>query len=220
MAFYSQHNQDRFLELYVFKGHKNGIFMDIGAHDGIDINNTYYFEETHGWTGINVEANKDVYNKLVVNRPKCINVYCAVTNKDGAAEFIVNKGYTEMLSGLKSQYDVRHIDRLIRENIQHKVVSNTVLIETKKIESICDTHNIKHINYLSVDVEGAEFEVIKSINFDKLYIDVIGFENNYEDVSEPIMLYLQSKGYIFMNKTIDIFMIHKDSQFFKNLLTI
>jgi hypothetical protein len=69
---------------------------------------------------------------------------------------------------------------------------------------------------LSIDVEGAEFEVIKSINFDKVFIDVIGFENNYNDISIPIIEYLDNKGFIFINKTaLDIFMINKMSIFYK-----
>jgi len=41
--FYSQCEQDKFLEETVFKGHKNGFFVDVGAHDGVSINNTLYF---------------------------------------------------------------------------------------------------------------------------------------------------------------------------------
>jgi FkbM family methyltransferase len=218
MPFYSQHNQDKFLENYIFKGYKNGFFMDIGAHDGIDINNTLYFTQVNGWKGVNVEANKEVYNKLVVNRPESINLLCAVSNTDGTAEFIVNKGYTEMLSGLKNNYDPRHIERIRNENLQHNVITTSVITETKRIETICDEYNIKNINYLSIDVEGAEFDVIKSINFSKVFIDVIGFENNYEDISAHIIKYLETKDFVFVNKTIDIFMIHKKSKFIKNLL--
>jgi hypothetical protein len=43
--FYSQDSQDEFLETHVFKGFRNGVFMDVGAHDGISINNTLYFEK-------------------------------------------------------------------------------------------------------------------------------------------------------------------------------
>ena len=60
-----------------------------------------------------------------------------------------------------------------------------------------------------------EFEVIKSINFDKVFIDVIGFENNYNDVSVPIVKYLQEKNYIVIHVSLDIFMIYKDSLFYK-----
>jgi len=62
-------------------------------------------------------------------------------------------------------------------------------------------------------VEGAEFDVIKSINFDKVFIDVIEFERNYQDVALPIVRYLESKNYIVVHAALDIFMIHKDSVF-------
>ena len=69
------------------------------------------------------------------------------------------------------------------------------------------------MHYLSIDVEGAEFEVVKSINFDKVFIDIIGFENNYNDNSIPIVNYLIEKGYSVIHRSIDIFMKHKDSKF-------
>jgi FkbM family methyltransferase len=211
--FYSQDNQDRYLEEMIFKGHKNGVFMDVGSNDGITINNTLYFELVNKWTGINVEPIKEVYDKLVVNRPTCINLNCAVSDVDGKAEFLCNTGYTEMISGLKDKFDPRHLHRLTLENLQYGSNTTTVEVETRRIESICDEHNISHINYLSIDVEGAEFEVIKSINFDKVFIDVIEFEDNYSDVSPPIIEYLSERGYLLFHKSMDIFMIHKDSIF-------
>ena len=69
------------------------------------------------------------------------------------------------------------------------------------------------MNYLSIDVEGAEFAVIKSIDFDSVFIDVIGFENNYNDTSIPIVEYLSAKGYNLLYTSMDIFMIHKNSKF-------
>jgi hypothetical protein len=57
----------------------------------------------YNWTGINIEPIETVYDKLVVNIPFCININCAVSNTNGKAEFILNKGYTEMISGLKKQ---------------------------------------------------------------------------------------------------------------------
>ena len=211
--FYSQCNQDKYLELNIFKGFKNGVFVDVGAHDGLSINNTYYFEKNNGWTGINIEPLKDVFNKLVVNRPHSINLKCAICNKDGETEFVSNQGYTEMLSGIEDTYDIRHIRRLGNENRQKGSTSRVIKVKTKKIETICDENNISHINYLSIDVEGGEFEVIKSINFKKVFIDVIEFENNYNDVSIPIVKYLQERDYQIIHKSQDIFMIHKKSVF-------
>jgi FkbM family methyltransferase len=215
MSFHSQDNQDKFLHENVFKGYKNGVFMDIGAHDGVSINNTLYFEKEHGWTGVNIEPINDVYQRLVSNRPECINLNCAVSDTIGTAEFILNRGYTEMLSGLKNSYDLRHVQRMAWEIRQYGGSTETISVNTDTVENICKTHSIDRINYLSIDVEGGEFAVIKSIDFDKVFIDVIGFENNYPDNSQQIIAYLESKNYriIPCNGWLDIFMIHRDSHF-------
>jgi FkbM family methyltransferase len=214
----SQYHQDEFLDENVFKGYKNGFFMDVGAHDGVDINNTLYFERYNNWSGINVEPIKSVYDKLVMNRPNNININCAVCNNNGTAEFMLNKGYTEMISGLKSHYDKRHLDRLNHENTLSSSSSEIITVNTKTIETICEYHNIKHINYLTIDVEGAEFDVIKSINFNKVFIDVITFENNYDDLSTPIIKYLENNGFRMIRKAFDIFMVHQNSTFMKNVV--
>ena len=213
--FNSQDNQDKYLEHNIFKGYKHGFYVDVGAHDGISINNTLYFEKYNNWSGINIEPIKTVFDKLINNRPNNINLNCAVCNNDGETEFLCNTGYTEMISGIKNTFDNRHFQRLQSENNQHCSTTELINVQTKKLETICDENNISRIHYLSIDVEGAEFEVIQSINFDKVFIDVIGFENNFNDTSIPIVNYLESKNYIVIYKSLDIFMIHKTSVFYK-----
>lgn len=214
--FYSQDNQDAYLENNIFKGYKNGFYVDVGAHDGVCINNTLYFEKNNNWTGINIEPIKKAFDNLVINRPNNINLNCAVCNNDGETDFWCNTGYTEMLSGIKDNFDVRHLYRIQNGNIHMGSTTEIIKVNTKKLETIFDENNVSHINYLSIDVEGSEFEVIKSINFDKVFIDIIGFENNYNDISIPIVEYLDNKGFIFINKTaLDIFMINKMSIFYK-----
>ena len=215
MIFYSQDKQDFFLQTNVFKGYKNGFFVDVGAHDGKKLNNTLYFENNHNWTGINIEPMPNIFIELNNNRPNCINYNCAVCEIDGCAEFIHNKGYTEMLSGLKKNYHNRHIIRRDKEIKLKGGSSEIIEVNTKRLETILDENNIKHINYLSIDVEGAEFSVIKSINFNKVFIDIIGFENNYNDTSVPIVKYLEEKGFVVIHKSLDIFMINKKSDFYK-----
>ena len=213
--FYSQANQDRYLEKTIFNGFKNGFFVDVGAHDGISINNTLYFERNNGWKGINIEPIKKVFDNLVINRPNCINLNYAVCNNDGETEFICNTGYTEMISGIKNTFDDRHLERLKKENKTYGGNTEIIKVNTKKLETILNENNVSHINYLSIDVEGGEFEVIKSINFDKVFIDIIGFENNYNDTSVPIIKYLEEKGFVVIHKSLDIFMINKKSDFYK-----
>ena len=213
--FHSQYGQDEYLETHVFKGYKNGIYVDVGAHDGISLNNTLYFEKNNNWTGINVEPIKTVFDKLVINRPNNINLNYAVCNNDGECDFLCNIGYTEMLSGIKDNFDARHLARIERENNTRGSTTQVIKVQTKKLETILDENGISHIHYLSIDVEGAEFDVIKSINFDKVFIDVIEFENNYDDVSVPIVKYLEDKDFVVIRNLHDIYMINKKSEFYK-----
>lgn len=212
--FYSQFQQDEYLETNIFKGYKNGFYVDVGAHDGVSINNTLYFEKNNNWTGINIEPIKIVFDRLVSNRHTNINYNCAVCNQDGETDFLCNTGYTEMISGIKDTFDTRHLERLESENRGYGSTTEVIKVNTKKLETIFDENNVSHVNYLSIDVEGAEFEVIKSINFDKVFIDVIGFENNYNDVSIPIVEYLENKNFVVIHTSLDIFMINKSSNFY------
>jgi hypothetical protein len=122
-----------------------------------------------------------------------------------------------MLSGIQSAFDNRHLKRILYENNMYGSSTKIIHVNTKKLETIFDDYNVKHINYLSIDVEGAEFEVIKSINFNNVFIDVIEFENNYDNVSIPIIKYLEDKNFIIIHKSLDIFMINKNSVFYKNI---
>ena len=218
-GFFSQDGQDNLLETTIFKGYKNGFFVDVGSHDGISINNTLYFEKEHKWNGINIEPIKAVYDKLIINRPNNININCAIYSNDGETEFLNVIGDTQMLSGIKNTYDNRHFTRLEHETKLTGSTTETIKVPTKRLETIFDEHNVKHVHYLSIDVEGAEFDVIKSINFDKVFIDVIGFENNYADNSVPIIKYLEDKNYVIINNDkgkLDIFMINNKSTFYNN----
>jgi FkbM family methyltransferase len=212
--YYSQSGQDKYLNENIFKGLKNGFFVDIGANDGITINNTLHFEKYHNWTGINVEPLEVAFQKLIINRPDCINLQYAISNENGYANFICNEGYTEMLSGLEQSYDKRHHERREAENQIYKSKTKVIKVQTKRLEDMFEENNVKHIHFISIDVEGGEYEVIKSINFDKVFIDVIVFENNYSDSSLPIMQYLKNKDYVLKTLDCDIIMIHKKSEFY------
>jgi hypothetical protein len=75
MKFYSQNNQDKIINHLLKK--KNGVFLDIGANDGITISNTYYFEKKLNWTGLCIEPIGEVFNILSTNR-NCLCLNCGV----------------------------------------------------------------------------------------------------------------------------------------------
>jgi FkbM family methyltransferase len=218
--FYSQDKQDEIIETQIFKGFKNGVFIDVGAYDGLKINNTYYFEKENNWKGINIEPSEHIYKELLVNRPNCININVAIDNKDDEDLFLLNTGYTDMISGLKKYYNSRYYLRLIHENCNYEGKTEIIKIKTRKLSTIIDEHKIKNINYLSIDAMGAELEILKSIDYEKTFIDVISFQNNFYDDSKKVIEFLENKDFeIFNDKILDIIMINKKSNFYPNKLS-
>ena len=213
--FYSQDKQDQFLHENVFKGFRNGVFVDVGAHDGKSLNNTLFFEQALGWTGLNVEPLPYVYEQLKINRPNCVNINVAVDNNEGFAEFYSNDGAVEMLSGLVRHYHDRHKTRLGHELDAYGGLSNVTQVRTRPLSAILEENKLDHVHYLSIDVEGAELAVLQSIDFSKVFIDCIGFECNYEDRLPDILGLLTQKGYtrITREECIDVFVIHERSPF-------
>lgn len=176
MEFYSQFNQDKFLYDNFFKSKKNGFFLDIGAHDGITGNNTYFFEKL-GWDGICIEPIPSVFEKLKINR-NCTLIESALSDSKGNVDFLVLEGYTEMLSGIMDNYDPKHINRIDDE--LKKMGGEKNIIKCKTI-TMDDLNLPDVIDYISLDVEGSELSILKTINFKKNQINFISIENNYND---------------------------------------
>jgi FkbM family methyltransferase len=219
--YHSQEGQDAFLNTRVFKGFRNGVFVDVGAHDGVTINNTLFFETVQSWSGILVEPLPSVFQQLEKNRPNAIHKNYAISDIETTVDFLEVSGYAEMTSGILASYDPRHARRIRSEIAQLGGKANIIPVQTKRLSGIFAEHSIDHVHYLSIDVEGAEFSVVKSIDFEKVFIDVIGFESNFTDTCGPIVEYLQARGYRRIPyKCVDIFMIHEASAFAGNILPI
>ena len=148
MKYYSQDTQDLILDNYFFKGYKNGIFVDVGAHDGKTYNNTLFFEETHNWKGINIEPLPNVFKQLQVVRPECLNLNVAIDEFEGEAEFCINNGPTEMLSGLQKYYDPRHINRINNENQSSDGNSSIITVKTERLDNIFKKYLISKLSFL------------------------------------------------------------------------
>ena len=163
------------------------MFVDIGANDGICLSNTFYLEKNRGWTGIAVEPIPDVYARLTVNR-KCLAVNGCIGAQSGKAKFQVVSGYAEMLSGLIDEYDPHHKQRIHDEISEHGGMCREIEADCFTFNELLDKHNIRHIDYLSIDTEGAEYSILRSIDFNHIDISVVGVENNYADSRFPIFM--------------------------------
>ena len=189
--FYSQCKQDQFVYETFFKDKKDGFFVEIGADDGVTFSNTLFFEEL-GWKGICIEPRPTAFAKLIKNR-HCFCDKHAIAAEKGSREFLIVEGYCQMLSGFVDTYDPVHLKRIERELKQFGGKSYVETVPCISFNELCDTYHAKKIDLLSVDTEGSELEILKLIDFDHIYIQVIVVENLYG--STAIKELLTKNGY-------------------------
>lgn len=190
--YYSQYGQDEWLEKNLFSDLRDGFFVEVGADDGVDKSNTLYFEQK-GWKGLCIEPSPSRFKLLEKNR-KCICENVAISNTVGETKFLDIQGWGKGLSGIVDSYNEEHTERIKFElsNPKNKG-SEFVKVKTDTLENIFNKHSIKKIDFCSIDVEGGEINVLKSINFDKVEIEVIMVENNYNDPT--VREFLEKYGY-------------------------
>ncbi len=192
-GYFSQKGQDKFLNEQIFNNKKNGFFIEIGAHDGISFSNTYYFEKNLNWRGICVEPNPTIFEKLTQNR-KCYCEQVCIADNIGQKPFLRCTGYMiEMYSGLIDNYDPRHLERIDKEIAFYGGSKEIIFVQCVTFNNLLKKYNVSHVDLLSIDIEGGEEALIKTIDFDAVTIDIIVVENNFnEDRVKKILL---SKNY-------------------------
>ncbi len=188
MEFYSQYGQDKFLFENLFKEKSNGFYLDIGAHDGITLSNTYLFEKL-GWDGVCIEPIPDVFTKLKSNR-NCKLFNCVLSNKKGTENFLVLEGYTEMLSGILENYDPAH---LIRIDNELRMMGGSKKVITSESLTFDDLQLPNIIDFVSLDVEGSEMKILETIDFNKYHINIISIEVNHG--ADEITNFIESKNF-------------------------
>lgn len=191
-AMQSQYKQDLFIHAYLCKNKQNGFFVDVGAHNGIKWSNSYFFEKECGWLGICIEPIKAAFDELKTMRNAiCINA-CA-GKKNEKADFFNVQGSPDQLSGLVKSYHPSHKKRMEKEVQEDK--SNIIIqkISVYTLQKIFEEHNITYVDYLSLDTEGSEMEILQGIDFDQVYIKAMTIENMY--FGKELSNFMLSKGF-------------------------
>ena len=192
MKYYIKINQYNWLFTNNFKYKKSGVVLEIGDDDGVDKGNTKFYEGLC-WKGIGIEPSHKRFKLLSSNR-NCICENYAISDKVGDVEFMDISGWGKGLSGIVEKYDVRHKNRIQQELIHPQNKGNeTITVKTELLSNLLDKHNITDIDFCTIDTEGGEFDIIKTIDFDKYKISIILVENNYNEIN--VREYLKTKGY-------------------------
>lgn len=149
--FYSQQGEDLLIyRNFINLPAKDGIYLELGACDGLLYSNTKFFEKYLGFSGILIEPVKEYYDKLIKNRPNNICYNYAISSTKLYIGILVNNA----VSGIKQHMTKTFID------IWHPK-SEFRKVKTITLSNIFQDKNIKYIDFFSLDVEGGGIRCIK-----------------------------------------------------------
>lgn len=173
---YSQAKQD--IVVYDIFPKDHGFFIEMGAFDGQKWSNTLWLERKHNWTGLLIEANPDLCVKIDKLHRRVWRLCACVSNKPRAS-FLQSSA----LGGVKDNINEHHLKQI---NEEHKVT-----VPCFKLDTILNEIRVSHINYFSLDVEGAELFVLETmkneLKSEKIIVDVWTIEYRVWDGEKVVM---------------------------------
>lgn len=196
---YSQEGEDIILKR-IFETQQKGFYIDVGAHHPMRFSNTYLFYK-QGWKGINIDAmpgSMILFNKI---RSKDINLERAVSNKKTALTYYMFND--SALNGFSEKLSIQ------RDGLMEYKIISTKKIDTYTLEEILDEYlpDNQPIDFLSVDVEGFDAEVLKSNNWAKYIPKVVLVESLTSDLENmqhnEVYNFLNERGYRLYSKTVN-----------------
>ncbi len=195
---YSQDGEDMITKSF-YEGQKNykGFYVDVGAYHPIRFSNTFYFYKK-GWHGMNIEPTPDMFKRFPRMRKRDINLNIAISDQPGSLDF-----YLFNEPGLNSFDEKLSLSRV---DEKYKIIGKKE-IKLEKLEKILDDHLPKdqHIDFISIDVEGLDLNVLKSNNWEKYRPSHILVETHMhlENATDnEIYKFLVSKGYKLSGQTL------------------
>lgn len=196
--YYGQEGDD-FLIWSLFPPGLTGYYVDVGAFDGIHLSNSYSFEQA-GWQGICVEANRDYYPLLVKNRPACHAIDAACVSDPSLHEVVFLSEPLGLLSGIEA-HKTQNMDRRYAARGMTFPGWSEITVPAKTLTHILDEAGApQNIEFLSIDVEGTELDVLLGIDFSRYSFRLIISESNTSDDEKSIGRFLASKGYFSCRK--------------------
>lgn len=182
---FSQIGQSRFID-NVLDGKRNGFFIEAGAHDGEHVSNSLFFEIERNWTGLLVEAIPFIYEKLLEkNRNTFTLNACLAEKRPLVAKFRL----ANSLSGIEEKMSDKHKKRV---NLETNSTAFS-FIPCFSLNTILKALDVSHVDYFSLDVEGSEWSIIRSIDFKQLNISSFSIEVSSNDHASIIFDYFSKQ---------------------------
>lgn len=183
----AQLRQDLFVlsELGLKRG---GFFVEFGAASGKDLSNTWLLEKHFGWHGILAEPAKCWHERLAANRSCIIEHDCVWKSTGEQLEFLEAE-----------QAELATLDGFQHVNLHEKASASATRYQVKTV-SLADLlerhHAPAELDYLSIDTEGSEFEILRDFDFARYPFKVITCEHSHTSIRENVYALLTAAGYV------------------------
>jgi FkbM family methyltransferase len=136
---------------------KDGVFIEVGANDGVAQSNTYYLEKILKWKGYLIEAIPELSERCKTNRRRSLVFNCAlVSPEDHGKDIKIN--YDKDSRGLMSK---------IGDCGQRSGFCETVSVRGRTLTDVLEQASAQKVDFFSLDVEGFELEVLKGLDLNK-----------------------------------------------------
>ncbi len=163
----SKYNQATFVD-NLLNGKEKGFFVECGAAEGEYHSSSLYLERKRGWNGLLIEANSEFHKRLLKKHRKCYSINACLSTENTTS--ISNFRPVGLLGGLDGKMDKTH-DNYIKQTYPEYNLETDV--QCFAFYSQVAALGVSHVDYFSLDIEGPELEVLKTIPFDKITINVI-----------------------------------------------
>ena len=161
----------------------NGFYIELGANDGLKQSNTALFEFFKNWTGILIEPCITAFEKCKINRPNSLCYNNACVSNDYQEEFVYGDFNTEHLMASVNA---------VRKSGLGRDINTLTKVNAITLEKILDIEKIINIDFLSLDTEGYELNILKGLNLNKYrpkYMLIEIYKNDYDNIIEFLNKY-------------------------------
>jgi hypothetical protein len=199
-SYYTNDGTDQIVDA-LLRNKKGGVFIDIGAADGITNNRTYFFEKECGWVGACIETNNVLYEKLRASRlAVCVNASVGSTPLPFLK--IINDNYNEQwidrLSKPLQAYDPLELKEILK--LVYNKRGRIELVDTPSFNfaDLMQAFGLSKIDFLSIGNVENKVDLLRHINFQHFDVDVLVIENaeNNYDIQKTLV----NNGFVLLKK--------------------
>ena len=171
------------LKLDALFGHKTGgVFIELGANDGLTQSNTAFFEFSRGWSGLLIEPSHVAYEKCVANRPNSAVEWCACVADSATITVMGDFGDGALMGSVNG------------ERVDRQSEADLVSVPAQTLGAILKQKGMTHVDFLSVDAEGHDYNILCGLDLDVNRPQYILVEV-MSHIHDLIFDLLESKGY-------------------------